>query len=97
MAVIEVATFRLVPGAPEGDFLEADRRVQTEFTYHRAGILRRTTARSAHGEWIVVTVWASATDAGAASAAASDDAAVAGLNALVDPSSVVTRSYHTLD
>jgi len=62
MAVIGVVTFRLAPGTSDDQFLVADRRVQTEFAYHRPGIVRRTTARGADGTWIVVTLWESSAD-----------------------------------
>jgi len=59
MSVVETLTFRLVPGADEEDFLAADRAVQTELILNQAGFIRRTTARSADGEWAVVTLWGS--------------------------------------
>jgi len=97
MAVIEVLTFRLAPDAPDDEFLDADRAVQTGFAYHRPGLLRRTTARGAGGDWLVVTVWGSPADAEAAGGAAGDDPAVARFTTLLEPASVVTRRYATLD
>ena len=44
MPVIETMTFRLAPGADEQAFLDADRRVQTDFAYRQPGLMRRTTA-----------------------------------------------------
>lgn len=55
--VLETLTFRLVAGADEEEFLAADRAVQTELIPNQEGFARRTTARGAGGEWIVVTVW----------------------------------------
>ncbi len=96
MAVIEVVTFRLGPGADEDRFIEADHAVQTECIYHQPGIVRRTTAR--HGEdWLAVTVWGSTADADAAADVCRHDPAVARWSALVDPTSVVTARYSTLD
>ncbi len=97
MAVIEVVTFRLAPGVDEGGFLDADQRAQTEFFYRRAGMLRRTTARSAGGEWLVVTSWGSAHDADASAEAGRGDPAVARWTALLEPTTISTRRFDTLD
>jgi hypothetical protein len=63
--MIEVVTFRVV--GEEAPFLALDQQIQTEFAYQQAGLSRRSTARSEDGEWIVITLWASA---GAADGAA---------------------------
>ena len=97
MAVIGVVTFRLAPGTSDDQFLVADRRVQTEFAYHRPGIVRRTTARGADGTWIVVTLWESSADMQGAAVAAGKDPVVGAFTEMLDPSSVVTTSYDTID
>jgi hypothetical protein len=97
MAVIEVVTFRLVPGVDEDQFRDADQRAQTEFVYGRRGALRRTTALGSEEEWLVMTLWGSAPDADASSAAARDDAAMTRWGTFVDPSSVITRRFDTLE
>jgi heme-degrading monooxygenase HmoA len=65
--VIEIVTFRVV--GDETEFVALDQRIQTEFAYQQPGLGRRTTARSEDGEWIVITLWASAEAADAAQAA----------------------------
>ena len=60
---METHTFRLADGADEAAFLVADRLVQETFSAYRNGFVRRTTARGADGEWMVVTLWATAADA----------------------------------
>lgn len=65
MAIIETMTFRLRSDADEADFLQADQRVQVAFAYQQPGLVRRTTARSGDGGWIVVDLWESAPDADA--------------------------------
>jgi hypothetical protein len=97
MSVIEVTTFRLRPDAGETEFLDADRRVQTEFIPNHSGFLRRTTARRGDGAWLVVTLWASDADADASAAKAVDDADVGRLMSFVDPTSVHVGRYRTLD
>src|SRR5437879_11566213 len=62
MAVIEMFVFSLVPGTDEAAFLEADQRVQTEFSYQQPGLVRRTTARADHGDVRVLVLWASGGD-----------------------------------
>lgn len=99
MAAVETLTFRLAAGADEDAFLAADRRVQTEFAYRQPGLLRRTTARSTsdEGGWIVIDLWASAADADACDARWPADPAAGAFMAFVDPSSVVSARYETLD
>ena len=97
MAVIELHTFRLVEGADEGRFLDADARTQTEFAYQQPGLVRRTTARADGSEWIVVTLWAAPEHAEAAQEAARRDPAATALEGLIDAASTSFRRYRTLD
>ena len=55
--LIENATFRLVEGVSVEEFLKIDARFQEDFAYQQKGLLRRTTARSDDGTWLVVNVW----------------------------------------
>lgn len=96
MSVIEVTTFRLRPGADETAFLDADRRVQTDFYYANEGLLRRTTARGDDGGWVVVTSWASDGHAEASATRAVDDTAVNRFMSFVDPTSLREGRYHAL-
>jgi hypothetical protein len=64
--VIENQTFRLAAGVEPSDFVAADARVQQEVAYQQRGIVRRTTAVSSDGEWLVSTLWWSAAEADAA-------------------------------
>jgi heme-degrading monooxygenase HmoA len=91
--VIEILRFRLLEGAEEAAFLVADDRVQTEFAYQQPGLLRRTVARSADGEWVVVDIWDSAEAADAGEAEWAKDAATAELMSFVDGTSVVSTRY----
>jgi hypothetical protein len=96
MTVIEVVTFRIIPDVDEAQFLDADHQVQTEFVYAQPGALRRTTARGGE-DWLVVSLWASSGDADASARAAQDDAAVSRWARCIEPSSIITRRYDTLD
>jgi hypothetical protein len=96
MAVIEVLTFRTVPDVDEAEFLDADQQVQTEFVYAQPGVLRRTTARDGD-DWLVLTMWGSSGDADASARAARDDDTVSRWARNLEPTSVTTRRYHTLD
>jgi hypothetical protein len=95
--VIETVTFRLAAGTDEAAFLDADRRVQTEFLYRQRGLLRRTTARDRNGEWIVIVLWRSESDADAAAKLSESDRATSAFFALLDETTVQTRRYSTLD
>jgi hypothetical protein len=97
MAVIELHTFRLADGTDEGGFLEADARAQTEFAYQQPGLVRRTTARTDEGEWLVVTLWAAPEHAEAAQMAAQRDPAARALADLIDGAGASVRRYRTLD
>ncbi|MFI5041130.1 MAG: antibiotic biosynthesis monooxygenase family protein [Acidimicrobiales bacterium] len=97
MAVVETTRFRLAPGADVDAFLRADRRVQAEFIPNHPGFLRRTTARGADGEWLVVVLWQSEEDAARSSLLASDATQVAAFDAYIDQASVVRARYETLD
>ena len=95
--MVETLTFHLVAGADEAAFLYADRRVQTEVVPHHPGFLRRTTARGDQGEWLVVVLWRQEADAEASLRIAEEHDAQRGFMALVDPATVRSRRYKTLD
>ena len=95
--MIETVTFRLAADTDEAAFLAADRRAQTEFFYRQPGLVRRTTARDRHGEWIVIVIWGSEREAEAAARLSENDDAMSELAALVDAATVQTRRYSTLD
>lgn len=95
--VIEVLTFTLRAGSEEAAFLEADERVQTEFIPNHRGFVRRTTARAADGEWLVVTLWDSLSDADASARLEEDHPVAAALAAFLDPSSIRRKRFESLD
>jgi hypothetical protein len=97
MSVIEIMTFRLASTADEAAFLEADRRVQTEFAYHQPGLLRRTTARGRGGEWIVIDLWGSGEEADACDARWESDPVTTAFMGLLDRATVRSTRYETLD
>jgi hypothetical protein len=66
--MIEVTTFRLLPGADPNAFASADERLQTEFYYGQPGLVRRTTAKSDDGTYAMITYWDSGDEAIAAAA-----------------------------
>ena len=86
--LLETTTFRLADGVDEAAFLAADEERQAELSPRR-GFVRRTTARGEAGEWLVLAMWSSAAEADAAPPAVPVD--------LVDPDSVRTGRYQTLD
>lgn len=70
--MIEIETFRLAPGIDDEEFVRADSAFQQQVAYQRRGLLRRTTARGEHGEWVVVTLWRDAAAADAPVTGAED-------------------------
>jgi hypothetical protein len=97
MAIVEVITFRLVPTAHRDEAIQADQQVQTEYVYRQPGIVRRTTAISDDGEWLVLQLWQSVHDADAAADGAARDLAAKRLQRLVDQATVHVARYDTLD
>jgi hypothetical protein len=95
--MIETMRFRLSPDSSEEAFRSADRRLQSEFAYQQPGLLRRTTAVGAEGDWIVIDLWRSPADAEAATARWADDPAAAAFMAFVDRASLRVDRYTTLD
>jgi heme-degrading monooxygenase HmoA len=96
MSIVEISTFRLAAGSDEPAFLAADKRVQTELVPNRPGFLRRTTARRGD-EWVVVTLWASDEAAAAATQASGGHPAWTEFTGLLEPGSLTTNRFETLD
>ena len=95
--LIEIVTFRPATGVAEATFLEADKRAQDGFYNLQPGMLRRTTSRADDGEWMVQLLWWSSDQADAAHARAAGDPAAGAFASCVDPATLRTRRYHTLD
>lgn len=95
--LIEVLTFCLADGVDEDAFLEADRRMQTEFAYAQPGLVRRTTARGADDDWLVLTLWGSSEDADGAAARAEEDDVARAFADLIEETSVQVHRYAALD
>jgi hypothetical protein len=94
--VLEIMRFRLKEGVDEAEFRVADARLQTEFAYHQPGLRRRTAARSAEGEWLVIDLWRSAADADACLELWEGDPVVEAFMAFVDARSVQDARYEEL-
>ena len=95
--ILEILRFKLSPGTDEAAFLDADKRLQTEFAYQQPGMVRRTTARGVDGTWVVIDLWQSAADADRCDAAWNDDPNAAEFMRHVDSGSVTTERFETLD
>ena len=94
--IVELLTFRPRPGVSEDELRAAEARVYEDFAMHQHGIIRRTTARSEDGEWLVVQLWYDLDSADAAATAAGSHPATAALHALAEPDSLSTRRYEDL-
>ncbi len=94
--VIEISTFRLAGSTDETAFRDVDRRVQVEFAYQQAGLLRRTLGRR-NDRWLVLQVWASVDAAVAAQAAFDASPLGAEFMSLVDIESLAVERYDGVD
>ena len=94
--IVEVTTFRLAEGVSDESFLALDRRIQTELVPNRPGFLRRTTARHG-GDWLVVTLWASADDAAAYQKAVEQEPLQHEFDLAVEAGTLHLARYTTLD
>jgi len=94
--IVELLTFRPRAGVTEDELRAAEARVYEDFAMHQRGIVRRTTARSEDGEWLVVQLWYDLECADAAATAAAAHPATAALHALAEPESLATRRYEDL-
>jgi hypothetical protein len=96
VSIVEISAFSLLPGADEQAFLASDRRVQTELVPIQPGFMRRTTARG-DGGWLVVTLWYSRENASAFDAVADGHPVQVEFEGHIDPTSVRTKRFETLD
>lgn len=94
--VIELMHFRLLAGTHDKDFLAADRRLQTEFAYQQPGLLRRTTARTKNGQWLVIDYWRTDGDADACAEQWDEDPIAQSFMDLIDRSSVQVQRFWTV-
>jgi hypothetical protein len=96
VSIVEVTTFRLRAGVSDDAFLALDKRLQTELVPNQPGFVRRTTARRA-GAWVVVTLWGSEAHAANFDSATSGDELWGAFRDLVEPDSLQSTRYDTLD
>ena len=83
--IVEVRTFRLA--SDEDAFLAADKDEQHALMTRNRGMIRRTTAKSDSGEWLVLTLWDSHDNVEEPSAE---------LTACIDAGSAAVRRYEDL-
>ncbi|MGB0114808.1 MAG: hypothetical protein WBP59_16435 [Ilumatobacteraceae bacterium] len=95
--MIEILTFRLVDGADERAFVDADTRVLTGFRYRQPGFLRSTTGRNDDGRWIVLVIWATPEAAEDARVAFEASDFAPEFSAFVDQATVVRDRFVGLD
>ena len=88
--------FRLRAETSENDFLAADQRLQTEFAYQQPGLLRRTTARSNNGEWLIIDHWRADDDADACAERWEQDQIAQSFMELIERSSVRVQRFWTV-
>lgn len=87
--VMEIATFRLLPGVSEADFLAAVRATAPILARHRA--LRARSLTCDRGEWSDIVEWSSLSAAMEAAEAVMADPAMTPLMVAIDPATVQMR------
>jgi hypothetical protein len=95
--IVEILRFKLAPGSDEAAFLDADKRLQSEFAYQQPGIIRRTTARGDDGSWMVIDFWFTRADAERCDELWREDPLAEAFMKFVDQSSITTERFETLD
>jgi len=95
--MILITTFRLRPETVGEAFLALDTRVQTELAYHEAGLVRRTTARSAGGTWLVIEIWRSEDDADASASDRAESPLHVEYRSLIDGQTLQSDRFATFD
>lgn len=76
MAVLEVETFSLIAGTDPQAFRALDEAMQEWCYLNRPGLARRTTAKQDDGAYIVITLFAEASDSDANYYTSTDSVAV---------------------
>lgn len=90
-------TFRLVEGVSNDEFKQVDARFQEDFAYQQKGMLRRTTARSDDGTWLVMTLWDSEVSAnGEKNITPEGKAALMRMHECINFDTHTLESYNTL-
>ena len=88
--ILVIKRFRLKQGADEVAFVEADHRLQHEFTSKQPGIIQCTTAKTIGGEWLVLHLWTS-TEAADAPSADNDPVVEAWVDFIDESTATMTR------
>ncbi|CAB4562020.1 MAG: hypothetical protein F2545_04885 [Actinobacteria bacterium] len=95
MAAFDIVTFSLRPEISDDTFIQIDAQMQ-EWTYvHLPGIMRRTVARDAHGQWIVIQLFDTLVQCGTEYFTRTEHP-VTEWSACIDHSTVVARAYTLL-
>ena len=95
MAVLEVETFSLVAGTDQQAFRALDEAMQEWCYLNRPGLARRTTAKQEDGTYIVITLFAEASNSDA-NYYTSKDSVVANWSAVIEKDSRSLNVYSLL-
>lgn len=95
--MIEIQEFSLAGGADIEAFLACDKRFQAGFAYQQPGLMRRTLARGASDEWVVVQLWASTAAADGAAVRLGEEPLALEWASFVAAGSIRSRRWVELD
>lgn len=92
-AVIEIVRFKLAAGISPQAFLALDQAVAREHVAKQAGFVRRESASTSEGEWLVIVHWASAAAADASMASFATAPAAAAFMKGLDASTMSMQRF----
>lgn len=91
--VLEVTTFRLKTISNATQFNELDKQVESNFTSHQPGFIKRQSAVNKNGEYMVLVYWKTAEDAQASMNKFMTDKSVANYAGMIEGSSMIMNRF----
>jgi glyoxylase-like metal-dependent hydrolase (beta-lactamase superfamily II) len=91
--VIEIATFKLIPGTTAEQFAPIDHAMECDYISKLPGFITRESAAGENGDWLVVNHWKSVEDAQAAMATFASARATQAFMSKLDIKTMFNRSY----
>ena len=96
-SVLEVTSFKLQPTANDSIFNDLDSKVETIFTSKQAGFIKRQSAVTENGEYVVLVYWNTQADADASMQKFMKDESVADYAAMINGSTMKMNRYEIED
>ncbi|MEM9341263.1 MAG: antibiotic biosynthesis monooxygenase [Bacteroidota bacterium] len=91
--VIEVTRFRAKEGTDDEAFTKRDAEIEEDYTSKQPGFIRRESAQSEDGEWLVVVYWEDMESASASMQKFMGDASVADYAGMIDGATMKMKRF----